>query len=56
MKIVEFHEWCKKCVHYSKSESEDPCWECLDEPVNEDSRRPVNYEPKEEKSQVKQSV
>ena len=24
-------------------DTEDPCDECLNKPVNEDSRRPVNY-------------
>lgn len=43
LKIVEF-EWCEKCKHWKKAESEDPCYECLDEPVNTDSRRPVHFE------------
>ena len=24
-------------------DTEDPCDECLNQPVNEDSRRPINY-------------
>lgn len=42
-KIVDFHEWCKSCIYKSLPENEDPCWECLTETTNEDSRRPVNY-------------
>lgn len=43
-KIVEFGDYCKRCKHYSKSESEDPCWECLDTPTNTFSHKPVNFE------------
>ena len=50
--IVQFDEYCKKCAYYKRSESEDPCWECLDNPVNEDSRRPVNF--KENKKSKKE--
>ena len=46
-KIVIFDQYCSKCVYADKSESEDPCWECLDEPTNFGSVKPVNFEPKE---------
>lgn len=42
--IVKFHEYCPNCVHWEKSESEDPCWECLDNPENGESRAPVHFE------------
>ena len=45
-KIVEFDKYCKKCKHWEKAEKEDPCWDCLAEPVNEDSHRPMYYEEK----------
>lgn len=45
-KIVDFHKWCKSCKHEKKPEYEDPCNECLDYPVNEDSTKPVNWEEK----------
>lgn len=45
-KIVDFHEWCNKCVYDDKPENEEPCWECLTKPVNEDSHRPINYKEK----------
>lgn len=48
-KIVEFGEYCPKCEHYSKSESEDPCWECLDTPTNTWSHKPINFKEKENK-------
>lgn len=43
MKIVNF-EWCNKCKHKDKKEIEDPCYECLDEPANVNSRKPVYFE------------
>ena len=46
-KIVDFHKYCKKCKHRDKHESEDPCWDCLDQPVNEDSHKPIYFEEKE---------
>lgn len=50
-KEVYFDEYCHKCKHYEKSESDSPCWECLDEPVNEDSHKPVYF--KERKDAAK---
>lgn len=46
-KIVDFEKYCPKCEHYPKSESEDPCWECLDTPTNTWSHKPVNFKEKE---------
>lgn len=40
--IVEF-EWCKSCKFGKQGEEEHPCYLCLDEPVNVDSKRPVYY-------------
>lgn len=45
-KMVEFEKWCSKCMHLDKPENEEPCWECLTNPTNEDSHRPVNYKEK----------
>lgn len=44
-KIVRFDLYCKKCKHYESKESDpkSPCWECLDEPSNTDSRKPINF-------------
>lgn len=44
LKIVHFDEYCPKCKHYSKSGSEDPCRECLDNPVNAWSHKPVRFD------------
>lgn len=44
MKIVEFDEWCKKCKYYDKGENEDPCFDCLCDPVKVASHKPTKYE------------
>lgn len=43
MKEVDYAEYCNKCVFRNLSESEDPCWDCLSQPVNEGSQKPVRY-------------
>lgn len=43
MKHVHFDLYCLKCVHLNVPETEDPCNECLTNPVNEDSHKPVNF-------------
>lgn len=45
-KFVEFDEYCNKCVNKDKAESEDPCFECLENPVNIGSHKPVKFEEK----------
>lgn len=41
---VDFWKYCKTCRHLETEESEEPCCDCLEEPVNIDSRKPVKYE------------
>lgn len=48
-KEVYFHEYCKKCKHEKVKDTEEPCNECLGEPTNWNSHRPVKYEKKETK-------
>lgn len=43
-KIVEFDRYCKSCKHEPLPESADPCFECLANPVNAYSHKPVKYE------------
>lgn len=45
-KIVEFHNSCDICEYKDRSEQDDPCFECLDNPVNVYSRRPVKFKEK----------
>lgn len=48
-KEVYFHEYCKKCKHRDLKEKDFPCDECISEPLNLNSHRPVKYEQKESK-------
>ena len=45
-KEVYFNEYCKTCKYATKAEDDDPCFDCLNEPVNVYSHKPVNYEEK----------
>ena len=51
--IVQFEEYCPKCKHFTKLETEDPCWTCLTNPVNEDSVRPTEFKERKEKGKKK---
>lgn len=46
LKFVHFDHYCPMCEHKNVKESEDPCDECLNEPVNQYSHKPVRYEKK----------
>ena len=43
-KEVEFWKYCEKCKHYE--DVKDPCNDCLAEPVNLHSTKPVYFEEK----------
>ena len=45
-KLVEFENWCHKCLFFDKLENEEPCWDCLTETVNIDSHKPVKFKEK----------
>lgn len=42
-KEVYFGEFCEKCVHEKLEETETPCDECLCEPMNYASHRPIHF-------------
>lgn len=42
-KEVLFNEWCCKCKYFKVQEKDDPCCDCLDEPFNIDSHKPVYF-------------
>lgn len=43
-KMVRFDLYCYKCKHYDeKDEHKEPCDECLSEPLNLNTVRPVNF-------------
>lgn len=44
---VYFDKYCKTCKNKDAKEYEDPCNDCLSEPVNVVSHKPVNWEEKE---------
>lgn len=46
-KIVDFKKYCETCKHKDTDECKNPCNECLDNPANVDSHKPVNYEQKD---------
>ena len=46
-KEVYFMQYCKTCKHDKLEDNEYPCSECLDEPVNLHSHKPVKWEEKE---------
>lgn len=48
LKEIYFDEYCPKCKYSELSESEDPCWDCLENPYRENSHKPEYYKPKEE--------
>lgn len=47
LKEVYFDNFCAQCVHKDNEENEPPCDECLAEPVNEYSHKPVKFLKKE---------
>lgn len=40
---VYFGEYCEKCLHFEKNDDEEPCCDCLEEPVAENSHKPVKF-------------
>lgn len=51
---VLFGEYCKKCVHFQKAESEYPCDECLEEPWRLHSHKPSMFKDSGKVASVKQ--
>lgn len=47
-KEVYFGEFCKTCKHQTLAEDVEPCHDCLNEPANLYSHKPVRWEEKEE--------
>lgn len=45
-KEVYFNQYCSLCKHKDCPEENDPCDECLSNPVNANSHKPVKYEEK----------
>lgn len=47
-KEVYFDQYCKTCKHEKTKEEDDPCDECLNEPVNLFSHKPAKWTKKGE--------
>lgn len=42
-KEVFFYEYCEKCMNWKKPDVDEPCNECLNEPFNMNSHKPVYF-------------
>lgn len=40
---VDYEKWCPTCKHKDEKESCDACNDCLNQPWNIDSRKPINW-------------
>lgn len=47
-KEVRFDMYCPRCKHSELPEWEDPCDECLENPSNEYSHKPVYFEERDD--------
>lgn len=45
-KEVYFDQYCKTCKHGKKAETDEPCDDCLNEPFNVFSHKPMYWEDK----------
>lgn len=45
-KIVAFEKYCKQCKYEFTKEEDEPCFNCLINSVNVNSRKPVNFKEK----------
>lgn len=48
-KEVLFGKYCPKCKYEKLEEYKDPCHECLNNPVNANSHKPIYFKEREEK-------
>lgn len=46
-KEVYFGQYCKQCKHETLDPNDEPCDECLENPMNIYSHKPVKFEEKE---------
>lgn len=42
-KEVDFYDYCGKCQYSDTDGTEDPCYECLGEPIRDYTRKPLNW-------------
>ena len=46
LKEVLFNEWCPKCKDAKTDQNKEPCVDCLGEPVNTNSTKPLYFKEK----------
>ena len=49
LKEVYYHQYCKSCKHKDLKNTEEPCDECLSEPTNNYSHKPIKWEERDKK-------
>ena len=49
-KLVNFKKYCETCEHKNVNEVKDPCNECLENPANLNSEKPVCYKEKKKEN------
>lgn len=54
-KEVYFAQYCPRCTYKELEETADPCDECLAQPVNEDSHKPLFFKEAKKTSTKKPS-
>lgn len=42
-KEVLYDVYCKKCKHFSTKDTDEPCNECLGNPIRQYSHKPMNF-------------
>ena len=52
-KEVFYYKYYSKCVHKDEPETFEICGECLTNPVNEWSHKPIMFEPSDKKEEKK---
>lgn len=50
-KEIDFYKYCKTCKNRKTKEHEDPCHECLNNPMGVNSTKPIRYEKCTQKKQ-----
>ena len=53
---VQFGTYCKTCKYQDKKEWEEPCAECLDNPLNLDSIKPIKWKEQSKKQKIAKKV
>lgn len=46
IKEVRYDIYCKKCKHYKQEDWKEPCHDCLNQPWNVNSKKPIYFKEK----------